>query len=207
VLDAALAIVDTQGLDALTMRSLAAALGTGAASLYAYVDSKEQLIELLTERVLGEVEIEGEPDPERWKDQFKAIAFAIREMYTRHGDIARASFGRIPVGENGLVRSEAIAAILRAGGISDEVIGLGMDLFGLYIGASSYEDSLQTSAGVTLEEFHDYTRQLRAYIESLPADRFPNLISLAGAMTVFKDRFEWGLDVIIAGMVALSSYQ
>ena len=68
---AALAIVDAEGLDAMTMRRVAQELGTGAASLYAHVAGKEELLELVVERVIGEVEIPDEPDPEHWQEQLK----------------------------------------------------------------------------------------------------------------------------------------
>src|SRR5689334_4092199 len=62
IADAALRIVDTEGLDALTMRAVGQALGTGAASLYAHVASKDELLELVIERVIGEVPDLPEPD-------------------------------------------------------------------------------------------------------------------------------------------------
>ena len=61
---ATLKIVDAEGLDAVTMRRVAQELGTGAASLYAHVAGKEELLELIVERVIGEVEIPAEPDPD-----------------------------------------------------------------------------------------------------------------------------------------------
>ena len=95
---AGLQIVDTEGLDAMTMRRVAEVLDTGAASLYAHVASKEELLELVVERVIGEVEVPTDPDPERWEEQLKDGLRAIRAVFTSHGDIARASFARIPLG-------------------------------------------------------------------------------------------------------------
>src|SRR5438067_2489071 len=111
---AALAIVDREGLDAMTMRTVATSLGAGAASLYAHVASKEQLLELVIEQVIGEVPIPGEPDPEHWQEQLKELARSIRSVFSRHRDLARASFARIPVGENALRGSEKMIAVMRA---------------------------------------------------------------------------------------------
>ncbi len=60
---AALQIVDEEGLDAMTMRRVAEALGTGAASLYAHVASKEELVELVDRAGDRRMEIPAEPDP------------------------------------------------------------------------------------------------------------------------------------------------
>ncbi len=210
VIDAALAIVDQNGLDALTMRSLAQSLGTGAASLYAQVGSKDDLLQMLIERVIGEVQFGGAPDPERWREQLKALAYSLREMWSHHGDLARASFGRIPFGESALLVSEWMIGVMRAGGLSDRVIGLAADLVALYVGAISYEDSLHPK-DVSPEELKAFIDNMRAYFESLPVDRFPNVVSIAADLTADGEnedgadlRFDFGLDVLIAGLEALS---
>src|SRR5437588_12847444 len=83
---AAVKIVDREGLDALTMRTVAHSLGTGAASLYAHVASKEELLELVIERVIGELRMPGEPDPARWQEQLKEYAREVRAVFSRHRD-------------------------------------------------------------------------------------------------------------------------
>jgi AcrR family transcriptional regulator len=200
----ALEIVDREGLDALTMRTVAHALGTGAASLYAHVASKEELLELVIERVIGEVPIWGEPDPQRWQEQLKEYARAIRSVFTRHRDLARASFARIPLGDNALRGSEWMIAVMRAGGLPDQVIAYACDLLPLYVMAVCYEEGLYGDA-TTPEDFARYTGDLRNYFASLPTDRFPNVVSLAGPRTAGAgqdERFEFGLDVLVRGLAA-----
>jgi len=207
ITDAALAIVDREGLDALTMRTLAKSLGTGPASLYAHVASKDELLEMLMERVLAEIRLPEAPDPEHWFEQLLAIGRDIRRVWSAHRDLARASFARIPLGPNALRVSESMLGMMRAGGLSDRAIGLGTDLFALYVGAVAYEESLQTFDQWTPEQVAEYVGDLRRYFESLPAGRFPNLIALAGAMTEAggEERFEFGLEILIRGLIAVSA--
>lgn len=209
IVDAALEIVDRDGLDALTMRAVAHALGTGPASLYAHVASKEQLIELLVERVIGEVEFGGAPDPERWAEQIKETAGNMRRVFGSHGDLARASFGRIPVGRNALRGAEWMMAVMRAGGLSDRVTGLAVDLIALYTMAIAYEDGLAVAGGNSLEEMVEFIGRLREYYESLPRDRFPNFVALAGELTAGDEntRFEFGLEVLMRGLEAVSHHE
>jgi AcrR family transcriptional regulator len=68
VLAAALAILKSDGLEAVTMRRVAAALDTGAASLYVYVSGREGLLAAMLDRVTATIELEP-PDPSRWRDQ------------------------------------------------------------------------------------------------------------------------------------------
>jgi AcrR family transcriptional regulator len=199
---AALDIVDREGLDALTMRTVAHALGTGPASLYAHVASKEDLLELVVERVIGEVRMMGEPDPARWQEQLKEAARAIRAVFARHRDVARASFARIPLGENALATSEWMVAVMRAGGLPDQVIAYACDLLPLYVMAVCYEESLYDRE-TTREDLANFTAEMRNYFASLPPTRFPNLVALAGPLTAGAEgdeRFEFGLEVLVRGL-------
>ena len=206
IVDAALEIVDREGLDALTMRTVAHALGTGPASLYAHVGSKEELIGLVVERVIGEVRIEGEPDPARWAEQIKEAARNMRQVFGAHGDLARASFGQIPVGENALRGAEWMMAVLRAGGLSDHVTALAVDLLSLYVMGIAYEDGLSRGSDPQEAEF---IAQLREYFARLPVERFPNFVALAEEITSGdpSTRFEFGLEVLVRGLEAVSKQQ
>ena len=202
---AALRIVDTEGLDAVTMRTVAHTLGTGPASLYAHVAGKEELLELVIERVIGEADFAVAPEPERWQEQLKDQMREMRAVFSRHRDLARASFARIPLGENALRGSEAMIGIMRAGGLPDRVIALGCDLLPLYAMAVAYEESLYDYENTTAEDLDAFTAGMRQYFSSLPGDRFPNIIALAARLTDGDSdaRFEFGLDVLVRGLAAI----
>ena len=67
IVEAALVLLERDGLQGLSMRRLAQELGAGAASLYWHVGDKEELLSLLLDRIVGEAEL-PEPDPEHWQD-------------------------------------------------------------------------------------------------------------------------------------------
>ncbi len=206
IAEAGLRIVDTEGLDALTMRTVADLLGTGAASLYAHVANKEELLELVVEQAIGEITFDvGEPDPARWQEQIKQGMREIRAVYGRHGDIARASFARIPLGENALRGSETMIAVMRAGGVPDQVIAYACDLLPMYVTAIAYEESIYSREPNSPEEVAAYVESMRGYFASLPPDRFPNVVSLAGPLTAGEhdERFEFGLEVLMRGIAAM----
>ena len=206
IVEAALTIVDAEGLDALTMRTVAHALGTGAASLYAHVSSKEDLIELVVERVIGEMRRDR-------RSRCGALAGAdrrdVREMravFGRHGDLARASFARIPMGENALRVTESVIGVLKAGELPDRVIALACDLLPMYAMAVAYEESLYDFEGTSVEEFDRFVDAMRDYFSGLPRDRFPYLAALAPLLTEGdnEERFDFGLEVLVRGLAAMS---
>ena len=112
IVAAAIRLLDREGLTALSMRKLADELGTGAASLYWHVGSKDGLLNLVLDEVIGEGKI-PDPDPEHWQEQLKQIARDQRAASHRHPWVVRVSIGRIPMGPNALRYSERILAILR----------------------------------------------------------------------------------------------
>jgi AcrR family transcriptional regulator len=79
VVDAALSILKSDGLEAVTMRRVAAALDTGAASLYVYVSGREGLLQAMLDRVTASIELDP-PHPTRWRAQLHSL---LRDC-TRH---------------------------------------------------------------------------------------------------------------------------
>lgn len=206
IVEAALRLIDREGVAAFSMRGLAEELGVGPGALYWHVTNKEQLLQLVFDRVIGELSM-PKPSARRWREQIKQAAREERAMMKRHPGIAQLSLGRIPVGPNAVRYMEWHLSVLRAGGLSDRVAALAGDLIYLYIGAFSFEESIGLAVPTEGEASpHDFIGELRDYLASLPADRFPNLSELAGELTTGGPdvRFEFGLDVLLDGLVAQS---
>jgi AcrR family transcriptional regulator len=199
VVDAAIRVLDAEGLDAVTIRRVAHELGTSGTALYTYVRDKDELVDLLLDRVIGEVDVSVIPADLPWQEQVRAIGREMRRVFSSHRDVARATLARIPQGENALAIVESMLGRLRAAEVPDEVIALGVDLLALYVGAVSYEESITDGEHAQIETFVD---ELRSYFENLPRDRFPNLVAMAGPLTSTADRFEFGLDVIVRGLAS-----
>jgi len=195
VVDAALRVLDAEGLDAVTIRRVAHELGTSGTALYTYVRDKDELVDLLLDRVIGEIDISSIPTDLPWPEQVRAIAREMRRVFASHRNIAQATLARVPQGENALAMMDAVLGRLRAADVPEEVIALGVDLLALYVGSVSYEETLMDFEPTFVDE-------LRSYFEQLPHDRFSNIVALAGALTSTADRFEFGLDVIVRGLAS-----
>src|ERR671930_2502600 len=127
IVETALRVLDAEGLDGLSMRRVADELDTGAASLYWHVGSKDGLLDLVFDHVIGEQEV-PDPDPKHWQEQLKEVGRTMRATILRHRDIVRISVGRIPMGPNALRYSDRVLAILRAGRVPDQLAVLGHHL-------------------------------------------------------------------------------
>lgn len=197
IVNAALQVVDDVGLDGFSMRRVADALDTGAASLYWHVADKEQLIHLMLDRAMGEIEL-PEPDPAQWEEQFREFASEAREMFRRHGDLAFASLGTVPMGPNLVRIAEWLLAVLRGAGVPGRAASWFADLIALVGAAQAVEDHAASTGD------DQVMAAMGEYLAMLPPDRFPNLIALAPEMAGGgpDDRFEFAVDLLIRGIAS-----
>ncbi|MFJ9522129.1 TetR/AcrR family transcriptional regulator [Kitasatospora sp. NPDC101801] len=108
---AGIALADADGLPAVTMRAVALALGAGPASLYRYVATRDELLELMIDQVSGEISYAGLGSG-HWLDDLLALARQSRSVYLAHPWLLDATAARTPVGPHAVTHLEhALAAL------------------------------------------------------------------------------------------------
>ena len=122
VVEAAVAIADEQGLDAVTIRSVAARLGAGAMSLYSYVPDKQALIYDMVEQVSAELELPPEASGD-WHADLRLLAGRQRALLHRHPWLITATSHRQPLGPATLAYLEFTLEALEPTGL-DAATGL-----------------------------------------------------------------------------------
>ncbi|GAA5021240.1 TetR/AcrR family transcriptional regulator [Kitasatospora paranensis] len=202
IVEAGVRVLDREGLAGVTMRRVAQELDTGPASLYAHVSNKDELLELMLEHISGEIRVPEDPDPARWKEQIKEICREAQRVYTSHRDITVVSLGSMPVGPNKLQAAEFMLDLMVRAGIPAKVAAWALDGLGQLIDADAYEASVyaaKVQAGVDLEA---YFAEVGDYFHRLPADRFPQISTMAEKMTTGDgdERFDFKLDVFLRGL-------
>jgi AcrR family transcriptional regulator len=203
IVGAAMRILDEHGLDGLSMRRVADALGTGPASLYAHVSGKEELLDLMIDRVAADLVV-PDPDPDRWQEQVKDFVRAIYHGFMAHPGLAAANMGKIPTGPGAIATIDRFLAVLRAGKLPGRVAAYAADILPLYATAYAYEQGVYAERR-TAEEGERYLQQVGEYFAALPADRFPNVHALHKDLMAGgegDERFEFGLELLVAGLAA-----
>ncbi|TAJ85344.1 MAG: TetR/AcrR family transcriptional regulator [Reyranella sp.] len=190
---AALTIVDRDGLAALSMRSLAGALGTGPMTLYNYVKDRDDLDALVVEAVMGEVRLPRERGD--WRADVTAIVEATWRSVRRHPNVIPLVLTRRTLHETTLVWAEALLRALAKSGRS------GTDLLVAFRTVSGFVMGF-AQAQLADPLAPDEDREDIARAQALPADRFPRLIEIADAAAKLgADReFRAGLDIVMAGL-------
>jgi AcrR family transcriptional regulator len=199
VVTEALAVVNTDGAQALSMRALARRLGVVPGALYRHVRNKDQLYDLILDAVLAEVDCRTDPALP-WIAQVATLSHRLRAVLESHPGIAALLKTRDPVSPASLALAEAFLAPLHAAGLSGHQSALAFRLiydytlgFALADPASPAEQRLRDSAA---------RQQLHAFLRSLPASSFPTLAA-HGTYAWADDReqrFTSGLDTVICGL-------
>jgi AcrR family transcriptional regulator len=210
---AALAIADAGGFEAVTMRRIAAALGAGTMSLYRYIETKDDLLALIDDAILGEALVAGSL-PADWRDALALVARRTREAYLRHPWAVPALHGRhVPgrsAGPNGLRHLEQCLAAVAGAPLSQRArLGL-LGIVDDYVYGHLLRAALVAAGAARRSGPADSAAALRFIQARLDAGDLPQLAALgadparlaAGDPGELDARFELGLRLIIDGAAA-----
>lgn len=203
VVDAALEILKSDGLEAVTMRRVAAALDTGAASLYVYVAGREGLLQAMLDRVTATIELEA-PDPSRWRAQLHSLLERMHRALVAHPGIASITLADSPTTEGVLLLTESLLGILLAGGLEPQDAAWASDIFVVLATAAAREDDVRRPRGPSNADRREQVDELYQTFAGLPPDRFPLLVAHAAQMVAGDgdERFRFAIDVVIDGVLA-----
>ena len=207
VVKTALEVLAAEGIDAVTMRRIAQELQTGPASLYAHVTNKDELDELMLDAVLSEMPLPV-PDPARWDEQVKELLQAQISAMVAYRGIAKVAWNiPVPVNPSSLHQGELMLALLRAGGLDLKQATFAGDALWLYAKAYAYEASSWTHGEYDTEDMTARGRQMQAYMQSLPAEMFPNMLQIGQFFTeqTAAERFDFALDMFLSGLRVIAA--
>jgi AcrR family transcriptional regulator len=205
---AAVRIADAEGLDAATMRRVAAEIGTGAMSLYRYVPGRDDLVELMADELMGEIDVEGIPSGD-WRADLTRFAEGLRAMWLRHPWIATANAARPSFGPNQLHVIERVLGVLDPYVPADENLAL-TGLLNIYVegvarGEAGWLEEVRRSGLSETQWTARHAAYLRHVAESGRYPVFGRLVAGTrrpplGADEQFRDGLERVLDCIAAAL-------
>ncbi len=212
LVDAAIELIEADGLDSLSMRRLADCFGIQAASVYWYVASKEHMLDLVVDRLLEMAHqsvfvdnIQRRPaDDESWQQLLRRIAIAYRAFLLAHPDAARVISGRLVVGPNMAVLLEPLLTIFCEAGMNTrDSAHAAYVLLGYVQGFVLHESAPLSTAEVGPNDDRTTSlSQMQQALLALPAERYPNTREAAVALTRpdLSARFAFGVDRFIIGL-------
>jgi AcrR family transcriptional regulator len=203
VLAAALALIDAEGADALSMRRLARALDRDPMILYRHAPNKAALLDGVTETVLAPLTVEpADPD---WAAQLRTVARRYRALALAHPNVVPLLVTRplatpLALRPPGTLRplEDILALLTRAGFSGADALHIYRALFGFLHGHILNE--LQE----LVEKPEETDDLLRLGLYRLPIGEFPLLRSLAPVLAAYDGaaELERGLDILLTGLAA-----
>ena len=213
IISTAIAVADAEGPDAISMRRIARELRAGAMSLYWYVGSKEELLDLMLESIQAEVEA---PEPSGdWRADLRAFARRTRAGMLRHRWAMEFLGGRPPSGPNDARNLERMLGMLDGLDLDArttmDILGtLGTYVMGAVIREAQeirgQRDQELTEADLTADELQAERERFRKWFQA--SGQYPRIARLIEAgidpddPETRDERFESGLDMVLDGIAA-----
>jgi excisionase family DNA binding protein len=206
VVEAAIAILDAGGLEALTFRRLAAELDAGVATLYWHVENKNALLALSLDHVLGELGTSFAADPERaWDERLHDGLVDLWNVLRRHPWAASLAMRSADRGPNLLHYWDRGATLLFDAGFDEREVFYGLSALFTDVIGSAVQVASWHSYGVDNDAIRsEMIAQTAAFFEALDPYEFPSAQRVVPVLAAHDEdeQLSKSLDLIIAGMRA-----
>ena len=198
VLEAACALADAGGLEALTMRRLGEELGVGPMALYRHVRNKDDMVDGLVDLVFTEVGLP--PTGVDWRTAMRERAIALRDVLLRHRWAIGLMESRTSPGPATLRHHDAVIGSLLEAGFDMAMAAHAYSLLDSYI----YGFAL-TKMNLPFEDTADISEVAQTMLEPFAHNAYPNLAAFITEHAMqpgydYADEFEYGLDLILDGL-------
>lgn len=204
IVRAAIRLADADGLDAVSLRKVAAALDVGPMRLYGYIATKEELLDLMVDAVHAEIR----PAGDGWRAVLYSLAEAIRHAAHQHEWLADLLGGRPQLGPNTLASGEAVAAGM-AGVDLDTLVPAIAAVNAYVIGAVRREITERRAERASGMDQRQWQVAFGPYLRrAFATGRFPTLATVVheGPHLDADDTFRAGLDYVLDGIGARISH-
>jgi AcrR family transcriptional regulator len=201
IVAAALKVIDRDGAEGLSMRTLAHELHTAATSLYRHVHNKGELLDLTVDAMMAEVRLP--PAGTDWQAALRMVALDLRRVLLSHRDAALLHGSRMAIGPNALARMEYLCSTLIAAGFAEEAAAAAAATLINYTVGSVLGEVMPTSAleasGYTWQQF---AAEMGRRVDALPVERYPTMRRMLPMLLGHHhdQPFEYGLDALLDGL-------
>jgi AcrR family transcriptional regulator len=197
IVDAAVALIDTEGLSGLTMPRLADQLGVGTMSLYRHVEDKEDLLHAVAAHLISQIQVPA-GEPADWETRVVGYLRLLREQALCHPALGRLLADRGLTDGPIFDHLETLHGILRAAGFGDlEAVRAFYSLATYVFGSLMWE----------LPRVHDqphaaYVAAWDSQLEKLDPSEYPNLMALRDHLvtSASTEQFEFGLRHLVGSL-------
>jgi AcrR family transcriptional regulator len=211
VVDAAIARADADGLAAASMARIGTDLGVGTMTIYTYVPSRDQLVDLMVDEVLARRALPGpgEPRPAGWRDQVRLYADRTGAMYAEHPWLAQVSQVRPPIGPGMLAEREYVLSVVAGLDLPVDRVNTAAVMIQAFVTASARSlaeiELIRRATGEDNDAW--WMRRQDLWETWFDVDRHPAMTALWNAGGFDRspdeqvlDAYRYGLELILDGL-------
>lgn len=205
IVQAAMETLDSEGVAGLSMRKLAAKLGSGATSLYWHVPTKDDLIDLLIDEIWGEIDV-PEPELAGWRAGALLFGHSLRSAVLRHPWLPEVMYTRPSMGPNALNLGSRGLVLFGAAGFSDRDVDYAMGSVMSYVlGTASAEVATREMSRKAGRPLNDWAGEMLHEAEAASANHPEMLESVRRRAardvdSTLNESFVFGLDALLDGL-------
>ena len=208
VVRAAIELLDSEGLNGLSMRKLAERLSAGATSIYWHVETKDDLLEYVIDEIYGEVDV-PDADLAGWRSGAILLAHSLRATILRHPWLPEAISSRISIGPNAMSLSRRATALSRSAGFTgfdlDHAAGA---LFSYVIGSTGSQAAWMATVKASGKTVNEWANEVYAQALEAAKDDYPEMKERIAdwkdvdLLQMQSASFSFGLECLLDGFAA-----
>lgn len=192
IIDAALQIIDADGADALSLRTLATRLSSSTSTLYRHISGRAELVELVLDRMIGDAAVRaGNVTELPWTEACRHISTSLFDVLSQHGRAAALLAETLPTGPNAMAVRESMLDVLLRAGLDQEGAIRAVATIGHYVVGFAMQAPDPTAPA----------RDHAAVRSAIDPSRFPRTASVAQFLPrPLAEEFLYGLDLLLRGL-------
>jgi TetR/AcrR family tetracycline transcriptional repressor len=205
ILDAALSLLDAGGVQAASIRGIAAKVGVAPNAVYTYFPDKAAVVRALVERLLGGVDHDVFADRERpWRERVEALALDLREHLSAHPGAVSLMIGGPMDGPHALALNERLLELLADAGLPPTDAARASYLLIVHVFGSIALEVADLDHVGPLPPEPDRIAARQLALSATPAEHFPRSAAAAATISgyISTEQFLWGLRRLLDGLTA-----
>ncbi|MDQ0991786.1 TetR/AcrR family transcriptional regulator [Streptomyces sp. V3I7] len=213
ITEATVRLLDADGLEKFSMRRLATELNVTAMSVYWYVDTKDELLELALDAAFGELRLpDTEAADEDWRDQLRTLAREYRLLLVRHPWLSPLAGRFLNIGPHALAFSRRVQQVVRRTGLPARgITGAISAVFQFVYGFGTIEGHFAARVDATGMSADEYVRTAMSAVSEAPGaadvvQESADIMAARGGDTVeemLERDFTFALDLLVSGIESM----
>lgn len=203
IMDAALDLLDEGGVNAASVRGIAARVGVAPNAVYTYFPDKAAIVKAIVEHLLGQVDLAVFSDRSvPWRQRIESLALELRERLTAHPGAVNLMIGGPMDGPRALALNERLMEMLQDSGLDAQESARASYLLIVYVFGSIALEAAELGDGGSVSSEAERIAARYEGFSAIPASEYPLSAAAAKIMATYvsTEQYRWGLHKVLDGI-------